>query len=221
MLISVVNLLGAIGVSNDLEYILIFWPILGRLRLDVNVLLINSNDVVFAACDTGGFFRSVNNGDTWTCYRFRFLEIDPPGNEYTYFVKKVASQHTYDYNTTTIPFIDGFPFWIDTVGLLISEFITIFDDQYQITEQLQITVPFGTFTVYKAVEDDPIYSNIYYYDVDTGFLVKAEYDYYGFDSVLLNITIIVISEFPVFALPILLIAIPLTIKYSKIFKNKN
>ena len=161
-----------------------------------------------------------DNGDTWTCYRFRFLEIDPPGNEYTYFVKKVASQHTYDYNLSTIiPFIDGFPFWIDTVGLLISEFITIFDDQYQITEQLQITVPLGTFTVYKAVEDNPIYTDIYYYDVDTGFLVKAEYDNYGYDSVLLSITIIVISEFPVFVLPILLIAIPLTIKYSKIFKK--
>lgn len=136
-------------------------------------------------------------------------------------VNKTASQNTYNYTfyqgVRIVGSGDGYMFWIDTTGLSIGENISIEGGQFKIMEQIQVTVPKGTYTVFNATESNDTTINHYYYDVTTGFVIKAESPLDNLIMVLQNSNFI--SEFPVHMLPILILAIPIAIKYSNTIKK--
>lgn len=74
--------------------------------------------------------------------------------------------------------------------------------------------------MYNITDSNDSHKHYHYYDADTGFLLKADnpIDLLWME---LESTSAVIAEFPVFMLPILILAIPLTIKYSKFLTKKS
>lgn len=138
-------------------------------------------------------------------------------------INKTPSQHTYNFTSYSKETgekgdsAEGFMIWIDTDGLTIGENITLGLGNCKVIEQIEITIPLGTFSVYNITESYTGFIGYYYYDIVTGFLISTLHPTLDLTRNLVASSSI--TEFPTFLLPTLVILITLIIVYNKSIKK--
>lgn len=134
-------------------------------------------------------------------------------------VNKTSLQNTYNCTQydkgdgSKLADFQGYLFWIDTDSIVIGENISIESHSSKVMEILDITTPLGTYSVYNVSFSSSTEIIYYYYDITTGFLINVialidNLSMYLSDSS-------TVSEFPSFFIPLILIAIPITLKINK------
>lgn len=136
-------------------------------------------------------------------------------------VNKTAFQNVYNYTNylsgSNVGSGDGFMPWIDTNGLSIGDNISIEGGQFKIMEQILVTVPMGTYTVFNATESNSETTTYHYYDITTGYAVKSENIEDNVIMVLISSNFI--SEFSFSVFPMLIIIITVILVYTKSIKK--
>ena len=177
-----------------------------------------SLDYVFTnTVGTMDYDVTFDNTSFWTVDMVLTFDSNPPSLDLYIAVNKTALQRSYNYteyhkatgNTNGIA--QGFLAWIETDEMGIGENITIQGSSCKVMEQIDITIPLGIFSVYNMTHSAA--GNNFYYDVTTGFLIRAHNPASGTNMILDDSS--TISEFPTFMLPVFLIAIPMILKVSK------
>ena len=171
------------------------------------------------AIDTEVLF---DNSTFWTVDFVLSMGGSPILDLYTA-VNKTAYQHTYNYTEyhkdtgDTNSIAQGYVIWIDTDGLTIGENITLQGAPSKVMGIVDITTPIDTYSTYNITFSNNNYVYYQFYDVSTGYLINFT-EHLGGYSMYLSENFI-ISEYPKFIVPLVIIAIPITIKFSKSLKK--